>query len=199
MSTTREVQDVRASDQAQPSTDAGTLGMRLFLLTLAILFTASLVGYLVVRARAESWPPPGMPKLPAGLWVSTIILLVSSGTMHVALVSARRGRQAWLITGMLTTTLLAGCFLVSQGANWMWLVAIHATVGTGLYMFTFYVLTGLHGLHIVGGIILLSVVTSKAFAGQYSADYYPGVRYSAMYWHFLDAVWLVMFTLMFLV
>jgi cytochrome c oxidase subunit 3 len=172
--------------------------MWLFLISLGILFAASLIGYLVVRARAEAWPPPGNPELPRGLWVSTIVLLISSGTMHWALTSVRRNRQAGLIAGMLITTLLGGVFLVSQGANWYWLISINATVQTGLYMFTFYVLTALHALHILGGLIFLATVTAKSFAGRYTPDHHPGVTYAAMYWHFLDVVWLIMFVLMFL-
>ena len=74
----------------------------------------------------------------------------------------------------------------------------YATVRTGLYMFTFYVLTALHALHILGGLIFLATVTAKSFAGRYSPDYHPGVTYAAMYWHFLDVVWLIMFVLIFL-
>jgi heme/copper-type cytochrome/quinol oxidase subunit 3 len=66
-------------------------------------------------------------------------------------------------------------------------------------MFTFYLLTGLHALHVIGGMVLLGAVTAKAFAGRYSATYHPGVTYAAMYWHFLDVVWLVMFVLIFLI
>jgi cytochrome c oxidase subunit 3 len=177
----------------------GTLGMWLFLGSLTVLFAASITGYLVVRSRSEMWPPAGMPALPAGLWVSTVVILCCSGTIHWALSSARGNRYGELIGALLVTSLLGLVFLVSQVVNWAWLISIQATASTGLYMFTFYWLTGLHGLHVVGGLVLLGVVTAKAFAGRYTAEYYPGVKYAAMYWHFLDVVWLVMFTLMFLI
>ncbi|MFH0982206.1 MAG: cytochrome c oxidase subunit 3 [Planctomycetota bacterium] len=74
-----------------------------------------------------------------------------------------------------------------------------ATASTGMYMFSFYLLTGLHGAHVIGGLVPLTVVTTKAFRGRYTRDYYPGVKYVAMYWHFLDVVWLVMFVVIFLV
>ena len=177
----------------------GTLGMWLFLGSLTMLFAASITGYLVVRSRSEVWPPEGMPSLPAGLWISTVTILCCSGTIHWALASARGNKYGELIGSLLVTSLLGLVFLVSQTVNWAWLISIQATVSTGLYMFTFYMLTGLHGLHVVGGLVLLGVVTAKAFAGRYTAEYYPGVKYAAMYWHFLDVVWIVMFVLMFLI
>jgi len=177
---------------------AGVLGMALFLLTLTVLFAASIAGYLVVRSRAEAWPPADMPELPAGLWVSTLVILASSGTMHGALLSVRRNAYGALIGCMLITTLLGVAFLVSQAANWLWLIGIHATARTGLYMFMFYALTGLHGLHVIGGLALLGTVTARAFLGRYTAEHHPGVTYATMYWHFLDVVWLVMFVLLFL-
>jgi cytochrome c oxidase subunit 3 len=178
---------------------SGTFGMMVFLLSLSVLFLASIIGYLVVRSRAAEWPPPGSPKLPAGLWVSTVIILVSSGTIQSALNSVRRNRLGALIGFMLMTLLLAVVFLVSQAVNWAWLMSIQATTQAELYLFTFYLLTGLHAAHVIGGVVLLSVVTAKAFRGAYSPQHHPGVRYAAMYWHFLDGVWLVMFVLLFLV
>ena len=175
----------------------GRLGMRLFLLTLAVLFAASIAGYLVVRSRAAAWPPPGMPRLPSGLWVSTLIILLCSASIQWALRSVRRGRQGTLRAGLLLTLMLGLGFLVSQTANWLWLLSAQIHGRPNLYAFTTYMLTGLHAAHVIGGIILLIVVRIKAGRGQYSSDYHPGVEYSAMYWHFLDAVWLVMFAVMF--
>ena len=182
----------------RPLTGVGTFGMVLFLVSLGVLFTASLIGYLVVRARAEAWPPPGMPHLPRGLWFSTVVMLLSSGTLHAAVRAVRRDRAGALIGLLLITTLLGVVFLVTQAVNWAWLIGIHATASTGLYMFTFYLLTGLHAAHVLGGLIPMAVVTAKSFRLGYTSADYRGVKYMAMYWHFLDVVWLIMFTLMFL-
>jgi len=173
--------------------------MWLFLLSLGILFAAATGGYLLLRVRAEAWPPPGMPALPAGLWLSTALVLLISAAIQWALLSVRRDRSGTLIGALLITTLLALLFLVSQAVNWAWLIAMHATAGASLYLFTFYLLTGLHGAHVLGGLGLQAVVTARAFAGRYSAAHHAGVKYAAMYWHFLDVVWLVLFTLLFLV
>lgn len=193
----------------------GTLGMWIFIASLSTLFAASLVGYLVVRSRALVWPPPDMPRLPAGLWVSTAVILLCSASIHWALSSIRRDRHGMLIGALLITLLLGLVFLVSQAVNWAWLISLNATISHAmeaaadasdaaaragpLYLFTFYVLTALHGLHVIGGMGLLLAVTARAFSGRYSSAYHPGVKYAAMYWHFLDAVWLVMFVLLFLI
>jgi cytochrome c oxidase subunit 3 len=172
----------------------GRLGMKILVLALSMLFAASIVGYLVIRFRAPAWPPPGVPRLPGTLWISTLIIVVSSLTMQAAVRAVRADRQRALRIGMLLTTLLGVAFLVSQTLNWFALVAANLTARTNLYGFTFFMLTGLHAAHVVGGLIPLGVVTARAFRGRYSSGFRPGVEYCAIYWHFLAVVWLVLFT-----
>ncbi len=173
---------------------ARILAMYVFLVSLTMLFAASMVGYLVVRSRAAEWRPEGAAALPAGLWASTAVLLLSSATMHWALRSARRGRPIGLRVGLMATFGLGGLFLGLQTLNWLELVSEHVTPTTGLYGFTFYVLTGLHAIHVIGGLIPLGITTARAFLGRYGWARYSGVRNVAVYWHFLDVVWIVMFT-----
>ena len=173
---------------------AGRLGMILFLVALGMLFGGSMVGYLVVRLRAASWPPVGSPRLPGGLWISTVILLASGATMVLSMRAAREGEARSLRNRLLATTVLGSAFLVSQGFNWAQLIpALPAQ--SSLYAFTFYLLTGLHGAHVLGGLIPLGIATVRAGRGRYLLNY-EGVRYVSMYWHFLDAVWIVMFVVL---
>jgi len=176
----------------------GLMGMKILILALSMLFGASIFGYLVIRNRAEVWPPPGVPRLPATLWVSTLIIVISSFTMQSALRAARADRQAALRTGLALTTLLGGAFLLSQTLNWFALVAANLTAKTNLYGFTFYMLTGLHAAHVVGGLVPLAVITMRAFAGRYSAAAHEGVAYTAVYWHFLGGVWVILFAVLML-
>ncbi len=176
----------------------GLLGMKILVLALSMLFGASIFGYLVIRTRAAVWPPPGVPRLPATLWVSTVVIVLSSFTMRAAVRAARTDRQAALRAATALTTLLGAAFLVSQTLNWFALVAANLTAKTNLYGFTFYMLTGLHAAHVVGGLVPLSVVTARAFKGRYSAASHAGLVYTAVYWHFLDAVWLVLFAVLML-
>jgi cytochrome c oxidase subunit 3 len=174
----------------------GRLGMKILVLALSMLFAASILGYLVIRFRAPSWPPPGVPRLPGTLWISTLIIVISSFTMQAAVRAVREDRQRALRTSMLLTALLGVAFLVSQTLNWFALVAANLTAKTNLYGFTFFMLTGLHAAHVVGGLIPLGIVTVRAFRGRYSSGFRPGVEYCAIYWHFLAAVWLVLFALL---
>jgi cytochrome c oxidase subunit III len=179
-----------------PSLATGRQGMKLLIAALSMLFGASTVGYLVIRAEAPRWPPPGVPKLPEGLWISTLLLLVSSATIAWAGAAIRRDNQRGLRVAMLVTTLLGLAFLASQTLNWFALVAESFTAHVNLYGFLFYVLTGLHAAHVVGGLIPLSTVTARAWRGRYTSSRHAGIVYCSMYWHFLDIVWLVLFTVL---
>jgi cytochrome c oxidase subunit 3 len=184
-------------DRAVPAPLAmGRLGMKILVLALSMLFAASILGYLVIRFRAPAWPPPGVPRLPGTLWISTLIIALSSFTMQAAVRAVRADRQRALRVGMLLTTLLALAFLVSQTLNWFALVAANLTARTNLYGFTFFMLTGLHAAHVIGGLIPLAIVTARAFRGRYSSAFRPGVEYCAIYWHFLAVVWVVLFALL---
>lgn len=178
---------------------AGKLAMRLFIMALAVLFAASMAGYLVVRLRAPEWPPAGSPRLPGGLWVSTLLLLASSGTMAGALAAIRDGHSVALRNWLYATGLLGVAFLVSQVLAWQNLVtAHHLPAQKNLYAFTFYLLSGLHGAHVLGGLVPLAITAGRAARRRYTAESHEGVEYLSMYWHFLDAVWIVMFVVLML-
>ena len=88
-------------------------------------------------------------------------------------------------------------FLLVQTWNWWGLIAAKMTATSkNLYAFTFFMLTGLHAAHVIGGVILLGVVTARAAQGRYGSGRHNGVTYAAMYWHFLDAVWIVLFAVL---
>ena len=174
----------------------GNLLMVLLLASLAMGLGALLAFYIIMGSRAETWPPAGTPRLPKALWISTAIIVISSMTMHWAVRSIRRDRQGGLSVAMVATTLLAVAFLVSQTLNWFVLVARDMPASLNMFAACFYLLTGAHGLHIIAGLIPLAIVTIKAFRGRYSARDYAGVRHCAMFWHFLDVVWLVMFAIL---
>lgn len=176
---------------------AGQLGMWLFLTALAMLFVGGLLGYLVIWRQTQPWPTQ-IPPLPRSLWLSTAVLVVSSMTMHWAVRGARTGHTAAMRGGMLLTTYLGIAFLIIQSYAWItWLEPVsHQWSRANDYRFAlagFFVLTGLHALHVLGGLAPLVITTRHAIVGRYSAGNLSGLSYTAMYWHFLDAVWLVLF------
>jgi heme/copper-type cytochrome/quinol oxidase subunit 3 len=167
-------------------------GMRLFLLALGILFAAGLVGHLVIRLRAAEWPPPGSPGLPGGLWISTAILAVLSALLVAVVRWARARDRARLRRGLVATTALGVAFLVAQAGNWGRMAATDFVPQQSLYAFGFYVLTFLHAVHVLGGLVPLVITTLRARSGRYDHDCEP-VELVASYWHFLGATWLAIF------
>lgn len=165
------------------------LGMRLFLIALGILFAAGLAGYTIIRLRADTWPPPGSPELPAGLWVSTAILVVLSALLVAAVRSARARRTGETSRLLATASALGVAFLAAQCANWL---RLDESADRTMLVFGFWMLTVLHALHVVGGLVPLAISTVRAGRGRYLADPEP-VELVANYWHFLGATWLAIF------
>lgn len=186
--------DTRQGHESIPG--AGRLGMFLFLSSLGMLFVASIVGYLVIRFRAEEWPPAGMPSIPNGLWSSTLVILGCSWTIHQAYRRIRQDDADGCRKMLWYTFWLGTLFMVLQGVNWFSLILMEIPATLNLYAFTFYMLTGLHAVHVIGGLIQLGFVLRSSSRGQYTAEQHSGVEYSVMYWHFLDIVWVILFALL---
>ncbi len=166
------------------------MGMWLLLASLGMLFGAVLVGFLILRARAQHWPPLGAPSLPGGLWISTALLLILSVTLVLAERAAREGRRASLDRMLLVAVLLAIAFLMVQASNWMRMAASSVLPDENLLVWFFYVLTILHAAHVVFGLIPLVVVSVRARAGRYNAEEHESIHLVGMYWHFLLATWI---------
>jgi len=183
----------RAGADLHGDRSLGRFGMQLFLLSLGILFAASLAAFLIIRLRADAWPPPDAPGMPFGLFISTPLLLLSSATMWWGLKGVREGNNGAGAIGLLATLVLGVAFLGIQGWAWSQLYALELTARSNLYGFTFFMLTGLHAAHVIGGLIPLAIATGRAFVNRYTPEDHGGVSHVAMYWHFLDGVWLVLF------
>lgn len=175
-----------------------TVGMLLFLAALAMLFISSLLGYALIRLRATA-PPAGAFPIPWPLWLSTCIMIASSVAMHRALRSVQLERQPQFRANLLATLILALLFVAVQTPCMLNLYREHqaaaASSGLGTFGLMLFLIL-VHALHVVGGIIPLVVVAHHAFTDRYDHEHYEPVRQTAMYWHFLDAVWLVMFAVL---
>lgn len=175
---------------------AGALIMGLFLASLGMGFGALVAAFFIFRAQAEVWPPPGTPALPPYLWISTGTILASSVTVQMALRAVRRSELTASRWWLLATLLLALVFLGSQAYNWHLAVGRDLPPNRNIFAVLFYLLTGLHAAHIAGGLVPLLIVNVKAHLGRYTAANHAGLRYCAMYWHFVDVVWVVLFGLL---
>jgi cytochrome c oxidase subunit III len=172
--------------------DPQFLGMLLFIISEIMLFGAFFTAYFFIRVvNGDAWPAEGdhLPKAIAG--VNTAILVSSSFTMHWALEGARRGNRAALRIGLLTTLLLGATFLTVQINEYVHVgFAINENAQTSI----FYGLTGLHGAHVFVGLTLLAFATIRAFRGHFSPEKHLGVEVPGIYWHFVDVMWIVVYT-----
>jgi cytochrome c oxidase subunit 3 len=172
--------------------DAQLLGMLLFIISEVMLFGAFFTAYFFLRVVAnDDWPAPGteLPVLIAG--VNTAILLSSSLTMHWALVAAKNENRFGMQAGLLTTFLLGLTFLSVQINEY---VHIGFAPGDHAQGTIFYSLTGLHGAHVFVGLTLLLMATVRAFRGHFSAKEHRGVEVPGIYWHFVDVMWIVVYS-----
>ena len=168
------------------------LGMLLFIISEVMVFGAFFTAYFFIRvAQGEPWPDPGT-KLPVAVaGVNTAILVSSSFTVHWAQSAIKRGNHFGLKAGILTTFLLGSTFLfiqINEYANIGFAPQDHAQATI------FYSLTGLHGAHVFIGLTLLLFVTIRSFRGHYSPEHHRGVEVPGIYWHFVDIMWLVVYT-----
>ena len=172
--------------------EAPTLGMLLFIISEVMIFGAFFTAYFFIRVvNHNPWPAAGtqLPESVAG--INTLILLSSSLTLHWALVSIKNGNRFGLRAGMLSTFLLGLTFLSVQINEYIHIgFAPHDSAqGT-----IFYALTGLHGAHVFIGLCALLIVTTRAFRGHYSPEEHRGVEIPGIYWHFVDIMWIVVYT-----
>lgn len=174
----------------------GQLGLAILLVSLGMLFAATLVAFLIIRYRTVGWAN-GLPALPGGLWVSTAIILTVSVLLHLAVKAARQGDASRLLSAVIGAMGFGLVFLVTQGLNWWHMVASEMPPDTAnLYAFMFYLLTGTHAAHVLGGLVPLAVTLVNARAGRYTPKSHEGIRLTAQYWHFLDVVWLILLLVM---
>ncbi len=169
------------------------LAMLVLFGTLTMLFGASVVGYLITRAQNDVWKTASMPSLPLGLIASTILLAGLSVTMHRALARVRQNRFDQTQRTLLLALLLGIAFVLGQAQNWRSMyAATTASDARTLYGFTFYMLTGLHAAHVVGGFVPLGIVIGKARRREYSSSNHEGIKLCTQYWDYLGVVWLIL-------
>jgi len=172
--------------------DSRTLGMFLFIASEIMLFGSFFTAYFFVRVvNGEPWPLPPfhLPIFVAG--INTAILVTSSFTMHWALQSIKRGNRAGLQAGLALTFLMGLTFLLTQIMEYS---RVGFTPQDGAFGTIFFSLTGLHGAHVFVGLTLLSVATTRAFRGHFSPEHHHGVEIPGIYWHFVDVMWIVVYT-----
>lgn len=166
-------------------------GLTVFMVVVSVLFALFLIAF-VMRMQFQDWRTP---PLPWQLWGSTAMLMLSSAVLHWAQWSARRGQTADLKMALLAAGGLSVAFVAGQLWGWQQLLAQGYVAAANPANGFFYLLTSLHGLHVLGGLLALAGVAAKCWRGAANSALY--VQLCARYWHLLLALWLVLFAAMF--
>ena len=171
--------------------DAKVLGILLFIISELMLFGAFFTAYFFIRVAGNApWPPNG--SLPVAVAATNAVILLSSSlTMHWTDMSAKRDNAFGMRVGIVTTFLLGATFLFVQINEYLHL---GFTPETNAQASVFFGLTGLHGAHVVIGLILLFMSAIRIFRGQVTKDDHIGLEVPGIYWHFVDLMWVVVFT-----
>ncbi|MFC6726021.1 heme-copper oxidase subunit III [Halobium palmae] len=167
------------------------MGMTLFLVTDVATFSGALVYYGFVRFG--TWPPEEIPTLLGPeLYANTFVLLASSFVLHGAHEALQAGHHRRFTAMLGSTACLGALFVAGQVHEYYDFVFEEGfTISRGLYGGAFYSVTGLHGLHVLLGTLMLGLLFVRALAGQYGPERDTSIETVSMYWHFVDAVWLV--------
>jgi cytochrome c oxidase subunit 3 len=193
----RSVHHDPAFDSA-PLISNGRLAVLILLCAEAMLFGGFIGAFLIYKLSAPFWPPPGLPRLPIAVtWANTMVLLASALTMKLAVEAARGGRRLHLRAWLTLTAALGALFVSVQGSEWVRLEAPGLHLRSGNYAATFYVLIGLHALHVVCAVLWLLGVTMAVVLARPGQDRRGAVELCAIYWYFVCAVWPLLFGLVY--
>jgi heme/copper-type cytochrome/quinol oxidase subunit 3 len=181
---------------------SGKIAMWIFLLSDAFSFGGLLLAYGILRGGSSVWHNPGEPLLGINFTaLLTFILICSSVSMVLAVAAIMEGDRKKTLNWLLLTALGGACFLAGQFHEY-WGVVGHGLIGEGLifgnsaYASTFYVITSFHGLHVLSGTIYILITAGRVAAGKADAN---EVEILGLFWHFVDLVWILVFTFVYLV
>ena len=174
------------------------LGMWVFLCSEVMFFTGLIGSYIVLRFASPSWPHPGST---LNIWLTagnTFLLICSSVTMVQALAAIQRGDTRKMKLFLCLTLLFGASFLSVQVVEYWKLLHEGFNPHVSLFGSAFFTTTGFHGFHVFCGVVCMAFVTGKAFLGKYTQAHHQGIETIGLYWHFVDLVWIVLFTIIYL-
>jgi heme/copper-type cytochrome/quinol oxidase subunit 3 len=172
------------------------LGMILFLISEVFLFGSLFFPYYYLRSESPVWPPAGVKLDTVLAVINTVILFSSSAVIWLAGRAIRRGDEKKLSIGLAVTMFLGITFLGITLFEWT-----HETFRpwTSAYGSTFYTLTGFHALHVLGGVLLMASLLGRTLRHRFSSSRFQAIEVGSLYWHFVDFIWIIVFTTLFIV
>jgi cytochrome c oxidase subunit III len=173
------------------------VGMVMALASWTMLFASLFFAYAVLRMASDTWPPEGAARLPVALPAFNTLLLLASSVVLSLGASTRRERPGGLRRALHATIALGGLFLALQMVVWVPLWRNGFRLSSGVYGSLFYGLTVFHALHVLAGLVALAWLLRGAVDGRYVSSRQNPVRLTAMFWHFVDIVWVLMFVVVY--
>ena len=172
----------------------GVVGMACLIVAEAAIFVIFVVAYVFYIGKSLNGPTPkDVLTLPI---FTTICLLSSSLTVHAAVSALRQGKRNLCSLWLAATVLLGGIFLAGTAHEWYDLI-YHLTIKTNLFGTTFYSLVGLHASHVLVGLIMLALALWFSLRGEMGREHSEKLEVLSLYWHFVDAVWVIVFTVVY--
>jgi cytochrome c oxidase subunit 3 len=184
--------------EIEPTTlpSKGRVGMFALIAAESTLFVILVIAYLFYLGKSVGGPTTAILHPPLFF---TACLLSSSISVHLAVAALRRGEGARFLLFWVLTFVLGALFIIGTGLEWKHLIAEGLTIRANLFGTTYYSLVGLHGLHVLVGLLLLGAVAAFAALGRVGREQAEHVDVLSLYWHFVDAVWVVVFTVVYVV
>ncbi len=190
---------VGPSSPESPGIGTNVLGMLVFIASEAVLFLTLIVTFALARTGYPEWPPPDQPMLPVMVsFINTLVLLGSGGAMFGAWRSMRLGRVLSCRRRLTAASLLGILFLVVQGVEWGRLIDFGLEVTQNLYGAVFYVMIGMHALHVFIAVLVLLYVLRRTFKEAYTREEHDGLTMGGLFWGFVVLIWPVLFTFVYL-
>jgi len=193
---TESTPEPKPESASLPSLSLRQLGVLVLFCSMTVLFIATIIGFWFTRLTSPHYRAPGLPDLPSGLLLSTLLIGLTSFCIWQAQLAVKRNLLETLRRWLLAAGAVAALFLLTQTANWF--AMRPPSSENSLYIATFFLLTGVHALHVVGGFVPLGFVIHHAWRRHYSSSNHEGLSLCAQYWHFLGGVWLVLVTMLYL-
>jgi heme/copper-type cytochrome/quinol oxidase subunit 3 len=175
------------------------MGMWVFLCSEVMFFTGLIGSYIVLRFATPLWPPPASVLNIPLTAMNTFILICSSVTMVQSLAAISRGDTRKMKLFLCLTLLFGAVFISIQGVEYWKLTHEGFNPHVSLFGSVFFTTTGFHGFHVFCGVVCMAFVTGKAFLGKYTQANHQGIETLGLYWHFVDLVWIVLFTIIYLI
>jgi cytochrome c oxidase subunit 3 len=189
--------ELTRDERAVRRTSGPVLGMVVFVASEAMFFATFFGAYFTIYSVNPVWPPAGFPHLEPGLaTVLTVLLVASSVTLQTGVRAIRRDRTRAMLVWLGLTILLGAGFLGLQLYDYS---LLGFGVRDGIFGSLFYVMTGLHMAHVFGGVVFLVLVLVQGLGGQLTHAHHDSMEAGSIYWHFVDVVWICLFTTFYLV